>query len=153
MDKQRQIYSSTVLILATGGGFFYCLIKMKETTLSIHPMLLPTLVLGCMTLLSLCRLVTGLRMQQGEEMGKKKIVIPMKTVLTMVLLLAYAILFNPLGFVVSSAIYIFAQMCLLKTGEKNYVLMLGLSVIGPLLIYLLFVYALNVMLPAGILWF
>lgn len=153
MEKRKQISSSLIFIALTGCGFLYCLMNIEDTTLSIHPLLLPSIVLGLMLLLSVCRLAVGLMMPKETDGAKDRPVISKRTLLTLSLILIYAVLFKSLGFVISSALYLFAQMWLLRTGKKNYVLMAALSVVGPLLIYLLFVYALDVMLPAGILWF
>lgn len=153
MEKRKQISSSLGLVVLTGTGFFYCIMHMGESSLSIHPLLLPTIVLGLMLALSVCRLIVGLTMSSGDKTCKEKTSIPFKPLLTMILILAYAVLFKPLGFVISSALYLFAQMWLLRAEKKNYPIMITLSIVGPLLIYLVFVYALDVMLPAGILWF
>lgn len=68
------------------------------------------------------------------------------------IILIYVLLVGTLGFILSSAIYMFLQMLLLASGEKkNYIKIGLLSVIVPVLVYELFTNYFYLMLPAGIL--
>ena len=67
------------------------------------------------------------------------------------LCLLYFFLFEPLGFLVSSALFMFGFSLILKT-RKWYVI-LSLSIVSPLLVYLLFNTLLGAPLPEGIFYF
>lgn len=150
MLKRQKIISSLVLIAASAVGLIYCIRNTGETTLSIHPLFLPSILLGALCLLSVIRLYSGVRMKPEED-EKHDIHVPKKSLLTMVLIVAYALLFKPLGYVVDTFLYLMIQMLLLKDGKKNYALITLIAVIGSVGVYALFVYGFNVMLPPGVL--
>lgn len=74
---------------------------------------------------------------------------------TLLLLFVYIFTLDDIGFVISSAIYMFIQMCIFVPAElrikKNYIIFLALSVIIPFVINELFVEVFSLILPAGIL--
>jgi hypothetical protein len=74
---------------------------------------------------------------------------------TAVLLVLYALMFKPLGFIVSSVIYLFLQVPVLTPKEKRTRRVLpiaaAVAVIIPVLIYIGFRYGLEILLPVGIL--
>ena len=76
-------------------------------------------------------------------------------VATFVLLFAYIMLLDILGFVISSVLYMFIQMCIFLPKElkskRNYILFLVLAVVSPVLINILFVEVFSLILPTGIL--
>ncbi len=150
MLKRQKIISSLVLIAASAVGLIYCIRNIGETTLSIHPLFLPSILFGALCLLSVIRLYSGVRMKPEED-EKHDIHVPKKSLLTMVLIVAYALLFKPLGYVVDTFLYLVIQMLLLKDGKKNYALIALIAVIGSVGVYALFVYGFNVMLPPGVL--
>ena len=75
----------------------------------------------------------------------------MRLIVLGVLCLLYFFAFEPLGFLVSSALFMFGFSLILKT-RKWYVI-LSLSVVSPLLVYLLFNTLLGAPLPEGIFYF
>lgn len=69
-----------------------------------------------------------------------------------ILLLAYVYSIKPLGFLISSAIYMMAHMLLLTVNMKrNYLVLIVLAVVVPCVIYFGFVKVFYLMLPPGIL--
>lgn len=152
MLKRQQIVSSTVLLLGSGIAVIYNVSQMEESTLSIHPLFLPNIVLLLILLLSAIRLISGLRLKD-EDNTPHSITIPKRSLLTLLLIGVYALCFKTLGFALDTFLYLMLQMILLKDGKKNYPLMLLIALIGSAGVYVLFVYAFNVMLPAGILDF
>ncbi|ETA81568.1 tripartite tricarboxylate transporter TctB family protein [Youngiibacter fragilis] len=78
----------------------------------------------------------------------------MKTVLiTVGLILVYVVLLKPLGFIISSSLYLFAQILVLVPVriKKNYLLYALVAVITSAIIYVSFRFGLDLMLPAGLL--
>ncbi len=73
---------------------------------------------------------------------------------TVGLMLAYVIAFEPVGFLLSSMVYLFAQIMLMSNAEnRKPVLFAAISVVLPLAVSLLFAYAIKMPLPAGVLGF
>lgn len=71
---------------------------------------------------------------------------------TVLLLAAYVLLLEPVGFLLSTAVYLFLQILVLAPpDERNYLTIAIVSVVTPVVIYALFVYAINMPLPKG--WF
>lgn len=73
-------------------------------------------------------------------------------VLSIPLLLAYAYSMKPVGFLLSSMVYLFLHMLLLTVNKKrNYLLLAVLAITVPCVIYFCFVKLFYLMLPVGIL--
>ena len=73
---------------------------------------------------------------------------------TIALMLVYMLALEPVGFIISSTVYLFVQMMLLsdKTNRKP-VLFAIIAVLLPAAVDALFVYAIKMPLPVGILGF
>ena len=70
---------------------------------------------------------------------------------TIALMLAYMALFQPVGFVISSAAYLFLQMLLLSNRENCRPLLYALiAVLLPVAVDALFVFVIQMPLPVGI---
>jgi len=111
----------------------------------IVPQLMTTIWVGLGVLI----LLSGLRKE--ETPGKKVRLLPFA--LTLALLVGYAYFLRPIGFVLVSMIYCFAQMMIFTSEElrtkKNYILCGVVSVVFPLLIYNIFANFFSIFLPAG----
>ena len=89
-------------------------------------------------------------------MSTKRITLPIRMAvpLTLCLLLIYVLTIGRLGFVLTSIIYLFFQIIILSPNGKIRVPFAAvIAVIAPVIIYLVFVYLLNVPLPRGIMPF
>ena len=72
-------------------------------------------------------------------------------IFTVMALAAYVILFEFLGFLVSTALYLFVQITLLSNAKNRKLLVFGIiAVVVPLVIYGLFKTLFNMPFPAGI---
>ena len=94
----------------------------------------------------------------GEKAGEKIVESPPNyklVVLTLVSITCYAVLFNVLGFIASTILYLVVQILLLtpKLSLKAIVIAAVTAVIVAVLIYLLFYNVFYVMLPRGSLWY
>lgn len=77
-----------------------------------------------------------------------------EVILTFAVLAAYIYLLKPVGFLIMSALYIFAEALILsKKGKRRVITALVLAVTASVLIDFVFVRLLYVMLPKGILGF
>lgn len=73
-------------------------------------------------------------------------------ILTVVAMCAYAALFDGLGFIVSTVLYLFAQIMILSTKKnRNIPLFAGISIAASLIVYGIFVYVIGMPLPTGLL--
>lgn len=71
---------------------------------------------------------------------------------TFLALILYAVLFEPLGFIVTTALYLFVQFYLLTgTVKRNYIVFALSAVLTSVVVYYIFVEAFHLMLPPGIL--
>jgi putative tricarboxylic transport membrane protein len=114
---------------------------------------MPKIVAGAIIAVSLIKLVLTLfsKSDEREEKGDMDL---SGGLWTIALLATYVILFNILGFLVSSALYLFFQMTVLSNEKNRKIgLFLAISIIFPILIYVLFVYIIEMPLPEGILGF
>ena len=111
------------------------------------------LVVGiAMAALSVLRLILALREKKGEV--KKSGDDLMGGLSTIILIGGYCIAFSPVGFIISSIIYLFLQILVLTPKEKrNWLVISIISVVAPIAFYALFVYAINTPLPKGLLSF
>ena len=72
--------------------------------------------------------------------------------LSIALIFIYVFLFQRLGFIVSSAIYLFAQMNILtKASRIEALLLFVIACVAPLATYFIFTRGFNLMLPSGVL--
>lgn len=73
---------------------------------------------------------------------------------TVALIGIYVLVYNSVGFLISTAAYLFLQILVLCPKEKRNIPMFGvISVITSVFIYAMFVYAINMPLPRGIFGF
>lgn len=114
------------------------------------------------TLIGWCIVVTGASkllysVFTGLKSENKKIVFDQDFfggIGTIVLMVLYMIAFQPVGFVVASAVYLFLQMLLLSDNTNRKVVLFAIvSVLLPLAVDALFVFVIKMPLPVGIFGF
>ena len=109
----------------------------------------PKVVAVAITGVSVIRLIMTLREPASE---RKKSNSDLKGGwLTIVLIAAYVMAFQPVGFIISTMVYLFLQILVLVPKEKrSWPLTVIISVVSPIAIYALFTYAISSPLPKGI---
>lgn len=116
----------------------------------LSPYLFPLIISFFLLILSLSIISQGLKVD-GEKKEKGKVDIKSLLIFTLVCVL-YLLVFNFLGFILSTIILLVLLMILL--GERRWWFILLVSVISSVFIYLLFAKYLSVMLPKGkIFWY
>ena len=116
----------------------------------LSPYLFPLIISFFLLILSISIIMQGLK-DESEKKEKSKIDIKSLLIFGLVCLL-YLLVFNFLGFVLSTILLLVSLMMLL--GERRWWFILLVSVISSLIIYLLFAKYLSVMLPKGkIFWY
>ena len=116
----------------------------------LSPYLFPLIISFFLLILSISIIMQGLK-DESEKKEKSKIDIKSLLIFGLVCIL-YLLVFNFLGFVLSTIILLVLLMMIL--GETRWWFILLVSVISSLVIYLLFAKYLSVMLPKGkIFWY
>ena len=151
-DKKKGIVTS-ILFLAFS-------IVMIVFARSIKPMMkndlgsgfFPMVVGIAMCALSVLRLILAIREKEGAV--KKSGDDLMGGLATIILIGGYCIAFNPVGFIISTAIYLFLQILILTPKEKrSWPITAAISLVAPFAFYALFVYLINTPLPKGLFGF
>lgn len=164
MKNKKEIYSaiffmflSVIYLLATRYIKDYNAFVATNVTSKTIPMALGTLLL----ILSLVELYNEKKKIdktisikkvdvdniEDEKIGRKEVV------MTFIFLLAYIVLLNPLGFILSSIIFLIGEMLVLtyKDDRKsNLAKIILLSIIFSLTIYFIFTKGLGLILPRGV---
>ena len=154
-NKNKNIICS-VLFLALGAALIILSSGLKNTIRNdVGPGYVPKFIGICMMVVSGAKLVLSLldKSKTGKAVEKMNgdIVGGLGTV---GLMIAYAFAFEKVGFIVTSAVYLFCQMTLMS-NEKNRKLGLfaAISILLPVAVDALFVYLIQTPMPKGILGF
>jgi hypothetical protein len=95
----------------------------------------------------------------GEEVPKRKLTLTVvmneyADIVSIALIMSYAFLLRPLGYLLDSFLYLTLQMTVLSVREtRNKKLMAVVAVAAPVIIYYVFTRGLTLMLPRGVLYF
>lgn len=115
------------------------------------PGVFPMLAAGTLVLSGVVIVIRSVRAshaERGESLpGIARKVIDPRVVFIGLLITGYLFLLQPLGFVISSVLFLSLALCGLH--RRNYALMIGLSVVIVTAIHLLFRYVFVVVLPQG----
>ena len=152
MSRKENIGFSLVMVILSAVGVVYSYLKIEPTNLPIHPFVFPTCVIALILLLSLIRLVGALQMPKDNSPGIA-LQIPKKSLITMGLIGLYAVAYKPVGYVISTFLFLMIEIMVLIPDKKKWKLPLVVALVGSVGIYLLFTQAFNVMLPEGLLYF
>jgi len=129
----------------------------------IGPQFFPRLVAFLMAALSVilfAKSIIEMKKKRGMEGNRqedfKKLSVNIPLLLTIGMLIAYPLLIQYIGFIVLTALYLFFQIFLLLPKgsvrvKKDLMIVLLVSVLFPVLTYLLFTKVFLIFLPAGLL--
>ncbi len=113
---------------------------------------LAAVILAGLSILLIIQSIHSKSPVQPETAGEEKQKINKSVWLSIVLLIVYGAVLAPLGFIIATTGYLFFQIFILFGNRKKpYVKIILTSVIASIVIYLIFVYAFELMLPAGLL--
>ena len=154
-NKQRDI-SCSVIFLLFGAGMMYLSFGVKRMIQSdVGSGFVPRFVAACIIIAALAKLVLTL-MNKSTSANKKEskesdLVGGLGTV---GLMAAYVFCFESVGFLLSSMVYLFAQILLMSTKEnRKPILFAAIAILLPLAVDILFVFIIKMPLPKGILGF
>ena len=118
---------------------------MGRVLMGMKPTLFPRLTMLGLLGLSVWYFIYSFSLEEKnlfKELDRKTLI---RTVVTMVIFLAYALLLEPLGFVLSSALTVGALT--LYLGNRNIFILFLVIIVIPLVIFFIFTRALHVSLP------
>lgn len=132
-----------------------------SATAGVNAQTVPKLWGGCLLALSVILIVRGL-LKMRKETGKTSLRDMVQSIrnrrevaYTFILLILYAALMKPVGFIITSIVYVYLQIWVLtpitKRNGKVRKIAAGLAVFFSISLYFLFTRYLMVMLPPGIL--
>jgi putative tricarboxylic transport membrane protein len=162
-QKYKDLIGSSVITIF-GLGFFLCSFSIRKYgDVAVDSRALPQ-VLGVLVMIfgsiRVIQSVIGLTTQKGsshqnnvndEQSETEKSPISMKNVIfTILLMIVYALLMKPVGFLISTFIYVCVQAYILYPNKKkNFLIMFLVSGVFTVLVYLVFVKGFSLVLPHG----
>lgn len=154
MSNKNKNLIISALFLAFGAFLFIQSLGIKhmmknDVGSAFFPKVVGVAIIG----VALIRLIMALR-EKSESAAKKSSSDMQGGWLTIILVGLYVVAFQPVGFLVSTAVYLFLQILVLTPKEKRKMpVILAISVIAPLFIWVLFNYVISSPLPKGIFYF
>ena len=123
---------------------------MGRSLMYMTPSLFPRLAVIALFILSVWYLTHSFKIKEKNlfrEIGKKSYI---RVLVTFVVAVGYALLFEPLGFVLASALMV--AILTVYYGNRNIVIIVLVLAGAPLGIYFIFTHVLKVSLPEGLLF-
>ena len=161
----KDIFASVFFIFFSITMFFASNSIIKLTVSRIGADFAPKLVAVGIFILGIFYLITSIKKQKQmnnladtktsekeSSTEEKKKISPLSVLLTVGLLVLYVVLMPTIGFLITTAVYLFFQMYLLAAKvERKIPLFVIISVVTSVTVYYLFKSVFYLMLPAGIL--
>lgn len=129
----------------------------KSKVMDIGPDFMPTVIGIVMLILSLILLVQSIRKFKTVSAGLidyKDQSEYKRVLLSLILCIAYVLLLVPVGFIISTLLYLGFQMCVLapddKRTKKDIITYVIIDIIFTITVFFLFRYGFTIVLPAGI---
>ncbi|MDR0638191.1 MAG: tripartite tricarboxylate transporter TctB family protein [Spirochaetaceae bacterium] len=167
MPYRKNIIAGAVLTVFSIGVLLLSLNISTFIGLGAAPLgsaFVPRLWSGSLGLLSLSLFIRGLRERRAYVKAGKAIPFSFnfsgfykknrEVILTFVIIAVYIALISVVGFMIMSALYLFAQILVLTPhGKRNFLITGIISVVTSVLVDYIFVSLLHVLLPRGLLGF
>lgn len=154
-NKQRDILSSALFLIFGAGMFFLSLGIKHRIPSDVGSAYVPKFIAICIMIVAGAKLILSLMDKSAS--GKKKEGVEFDKlggIGTVVLMFAYMLALEPVGFIVSSVLYLFLQILLMSNKDnRNIPLFAIISVLLPIGISALFYYVIKMPLPKGIIGF
>ena len=151
-EKKKNLVTSVIFLLFGVFVFVQSLgikhMMKNDVGSAFFPKVVAVAIIG----VSAIRLVMALREPEGDKKASDNDT--MGGLLTILLVGGYVLAFQPVGFIISTIVYLFLQILVLTPAEKRkWPVIIAISVIAPLAIYTLFVYVISTPLTKGIFYF
>ncbi len=158
--KGKELSIGIFFVLLSVAAYIYSLTFVNKVKTDVGPAYIPQIISGLLCFLGIIKVIQACRLPKEEKKDSSQPTKESATakqyrrtgVLTIASIGAYIFLFEPLGFIVDTMLYVFVQSTLFAPKKKETLwIRVGMSLVIPFALYFLFVYAFNLMLPAGIL--
>lgn len=154
-NKQRNLLTS-VIFLAFGILMFIQAQGVKHKIASdVGSGYVPAFIAGCITIVAAAKLIlTILNKDPAENKPLKSEWSTKGGLVTIAIILVYMLAFEPVGFILSSVVFLFALMNWFANNEnRKPILFAIISVALPVVVDALFVFVIKMPLPKGIIGF
>lgn len=163
VPKIRDVQAGIVLLFVSVIMFSATLSFKKLTTSLVGPAFMPQVIAGLIALMSIAIIVQGVKSVKASRAEKsstdavveekpKEEVTYRPVILTFVLMAVYVAVMPFVGFLITTAVYMFIQMMILSDKpERKWLLFVVVSLVASATIYYVFRNVFYVMLPSGFL--
>lgn len=154
-NKQRDILCSAVF-LAFGVGMLYLSFGIKHRIASdVGSGYVPKFIAICIIAAAGAKLMLSLRDKSASANKKEASDNDLPGGIgTIALMFCYMMALEPVGFILSSMVYLFLQIMLMSNQDnRKPVLFAAISIVLPIAVYALFNYVIKMPLPKGIFGF
>lgn len=162
--RYKEILLGLFMIALASFYLYHATFIRVRSNVSVSAKLIPQLLGGLVIVLGVAQILSGIKYlaaarQKDAEEGNTPVLFAasgMKSavpvILTFIIILLYAIAFEPLGFIVSSTLCMFSQMWVLTPKAKfKPAKFLLLSLVVAVVVYVAFRKGLTLSLPVGVL--
>lgn len=153
--KQRNLTTSVIFLIFGAFMLVQSLAVKHKIASDVGSGYVPAFISVCLIVVAGAKLILTLTEKTKTAAEKEKGDTDWKGGVGTILMMAlYMFCFEPVGFILSSAVYLFAQITWFSNSEnRNPILFAVIAVVLPVVIDALFVYAIKMPLPKGILGF
>ena len=154
MQRRRELIGGTIFFIFAAVYFVMALQIPEFNDGFVSSDAMPKIYGILLMLLSAVQIFSALRKKDtpAKEEGDGKFVVVPEVMITFFFLILYVVLLKPLGFVISTIIFLLGMITLFTPKEKrNIIKIVLISVIFSVAVYWLFAKVLSLSLPQGIL--
>lgn len=137
-----------VLVAGISLFLFYSAYGISGFEALSAPGAIPMATTMAMVITALIVLVRTLRLPADPEASFIRDILPLNVTIVMAMLIGYAVLLKPLGFLPTSALFLIVSIRLLS--HRSWVFSIGIGLFSLIMIYLVFRIVFTVLMPAGI---
>ncbi|MCR5290459.1 MAG: tripartite tricarboxylate transporter TctB family protein [Treponema sp.] len=145
------IVSAIVGMLVSGGAFAYTYTFKKFKNVPVGPEFFPRMLALGMFICCVVLLLSNLRQTEKNKGAAPTLSLKnkgvQKALLSIVLILVYALMWEFTGFLVITPFALFAMIFIL--GKRNYKMMIFVSIAATIVIFLIFKMLLGIEMPLG----
>lgn len=154
-ERNQEIATSLLFLVFSLLGWYFTLeIPKPFRDYDLGAAFLPRLVLALIGTLAVLKLVIAVsenKRNTGEKREKEQLI---RVAVTIVMVGLYCFCYKPVGFLVDTAVYLFAQILLLTPKSKRCIWKLVvIDLAATIAIYMLFSRGFSVRLPQGLITF
>ena len=154
-NKVRNLLCSIIMLVFGVVMFVLALDIPHKLPSDVGSGYVPKVVALCIIVVAVVQLILTLTRKSPDDKKKEKLFDDAKGgIATIVLMVVYMLIFQPVGFICSSAIYLFTQIMLLSDNTNRKPLLFAvIAILLPVAVDALFVFVIKMPLPKGIIGF